>query len=424
MKQSINKAYRYRRKIYAIVIALFFLGIFLRFSPAAIREELQDSFFINAVGFSNLNAMYFYTYMAMQIPVGIFADMYGPRKMILTGSLIMAAGSVMFGTAKTELILLLSRLLLGLGSSVFYISILKWQTNWFRQSEYGFITGLTTFSGNMGGAFAQGPLVILVGLLTWRMTFICTGIFIIALIILAYFLFVNAPEDKGFEAIADEKTDKRSKKISEAFINVISNKKVWPLFLYSFFCAGVSFTIGIWGVTLFSQIYDITKITAGRIMFWQTTAFCVSSILIGKISDKIKSRKLPAIVCVSVCLLIWCFIYFKGMQNIPLPVSVILIIIAGGFNCGAVMAITCSKEICDPEFSGISTSFINSAPFLGGSLLPLIFGFIIDKYSPFFSKGALYGKAFLLFVIFLSIGLLMSLLFTETKAKNIYKKPA
>jgi len=422
MTQIRNKALSYRWGIYFIALLLFFLGIFLRFSPAAIKTQLQDAFLLNAVGFSNLNAMYFYTYMIMQIPIGIFADTIGPRKMIVAGSIIMGIGCLMFGLTNVESILLISRLLLGLGSSVFYISILKWQTKWFAESEFGFVTGFTTFFGNMGGAFAQGPLVVLVGLITWRLSFLYTSAVIFVLAAAAFFFFANSPKDKGFDLISTHTYEKSNIKISEAFINVLSNKKVWPLFLYSFLFSGVSFTTGIWGVTFLSQIYNISKITAGQIMFWQTAAFCVSCVFLGKISDKIKSRKIPAVVCVCACLLIWCILYFVGMQNIPLAAVASLMIIAGAFNCGAIMALTTAKEICNPEFSGISTSFVNSAPFLGGSLFPIMFGFIVDKYSPFLSGSALYHKAFALFVICLIAGLIMSILFVETGAKNIYKQ--
>ncbi|NMC55703.1 MAG: MFS transporter [Eubacteriaceae bacterium] len=417
-----NKALSYRWGIYFIVLLLFFSGVFLRFSPAAIKTQLQDAFLLNAVGFSNLNAMYFYTYMIMQIPVGIMADTVGPKKMIFTGSIVMGIGCVIFGLAKTESALLISRLLLGLGSSVFYISILKWQTRWFTESEYGFITGFTTFCGNMGGAFAQGPLVALVGLISWQLSFLYTGAVVFALSAGIFFLFENSPKDKGFNVISEQIDKKSNVNIFTAFMNVLKNKNIWPLFLYSFLCSGVSFTTGIWGVTFLSQIYNVSKISAGQIMFWQTAAFCLGCVFIGKISDMIKSRKIPAIVCASTCLLIWCILYFDGMKNIPFYTASILIIIAGGFNCGAVMCITSAKEICNPLFSGVSTSFINTAPFIGGSIFPIIFGFIIDKYTPLFSGAPLYHKAFLMFVACLTIALIMSLLFIETKAKSIYIK--
>lgn len=417
-----NKALSYRWGIYFVALLIFFLGVFLRFSPAAIKTQLQDAFLLNAVGFSNLNAMYFYTYMIMQIPVGIMADTVGPKRMIFAGSIVMGIGCVIFGLAKTESALLISRLLLGLGSSVFYISILKWQTKWFTESEYGFITGFTTFFGNMGGAFSQGPLVALVGLISWQLSFLYTGAVVFALSAGIFFFFSNSPKDKGFNEISEHIHVKHNVKIFTALINVIKNKNIWPLFLYTFLCSGVSFTTGIWGVTFLSQIYNISKISAGQIMFWQTAAFCAGCIFIGKISDKIRSRKIPAIICSSACLIIWCILYFSGMKSIPFYAASVLIIIAGGFNCGAVMCITSAKEICNPLFSGVSTSFINTAPFIGGSIFPIIFGFIIDRYSSVLSVAALYHKAFLMFVICLIAALIMSVLFVETNAKSVYMK--
>lgn len=97
-----NKALLYRWSIYFIALLLFSIGIFLRFSPAAIKTQLQDTFSLTSVGFSSLNSMYFYTYMIMQISVGIMVDTVGPKKMIYTGSIVMCLGCVIFGFSGKE----------------------------------------------------------------------------------------------------------------------------------------------------------------------------------------------------------------------------------------------------------------------------------------------------------------------------------
>ena len=94
-----NSLYSYRWLIYIIVLLLYCTGSFLRLSPGVIKNELEAAFALGAVGFSTLNSMYFYTYMILQIPVGIFVDTIGAKKMVIIGGTITALGSAPFGLA-------------------------------------------------------------------------------------------------------------------------------------------------------------------------------------------------------------------------------------------------------------------------------------------------------------------------------------
>ena len=73
--------------------ALFYLmGFFHRVAPAVMTAELMREFEISATELGNLAGYYFYSYVAMQIPTGIFADAWGPRKLLSSGALVAAAG--------------------------------------------------------------------------------------------------------------------------------------------------------------------------------------------------------------------------------------------------------------------------------------------------------------------------------------------
>ncbi|HKJ64716.1 MAG TPA: hypothetical protein VJ969_04905, partial [Desulfopila sp.] len=53
---------------------LYLLGFFHRVAPAVITAELMQEFSLGAAALGNLSAVYFYSYVAMQIPTGILAD--------------------------------------------------------------------------------------------------------------------------------------------------------------------------------------------------------------------------------------------------------------------------------------------------------------------------------------------------------------
>jgi len=85
--------------VFGIVLASFVLSFFHRTAPAAIAGELTRAFAINAAALGTLAATYFYVYTLLQIPVGVLADTLGPRRILSVGSLVAAAGSLLFALA-------------------------------------------------------------------------------------------------------------------------------------------------------------------------------------------------------------------------------------------------------------------------------------------------------------------------------------
>jgi sugar phosphate permease len=111
-------------------------------------------------------------------------------------------GSIIFGFSPNIQMAFLGRLVVGFGVSVVFVSILKTQTEWFYEREFGTMSGLTSFVGNLGGALAQTPLVFLVSLLTWRYTFVMIGAFSLVVAILCYIIVRNKPSDMGLPSIS------------------------------------------------------------------------------------------------------------------------------------------------------------------------------------------------------------------------------
>jgi MFS family permease len=151
-----------RRIVFAIVLASFVLSFFHRTAPAAIAGELTHTFSINAAVLGTLAATYFYVYTVLQVPVGVLADTLGPRKLLAGGSLIAAAGSLVFALATGWEFAAAGRTLAGVGVSVAFISILKISAVWFAPNRFATLNGLTMFAGNLGAVIAGAPLAWIV----------------------------------------------------------------------------------------------------------------------------------------------------------------------------------------------------------------------------------------------------------------------
>lgn len=426
--QKVKKLMSYRWAVWGVLALAYVIVFFHRLAVGVVREDLVKTFGITGTTFANLGSMYFYAYMLMQIPSGMLADSLGARKTVTIGTLVAGIGSIVFGYAPTIFWAFFGRLLVGLGVSVVFISILKIQSQWFKESEFGTMSGITSFVGNLGGILAQTPLAIMVGLLTWRTSFAVIGVVSIVIAVVCYLVARNTPEEMGLPSIAEiegrqiKKSTGQKPDLLKGLGKVVSNPRTWPGFVVfaGFFGAFVSLT-GTWGRSYIVDVYGVSKVSAANYMVAAVLGLAVGSIVIGKFSDSIKKRRLPMLIFGAVYVASWAILVFVGGGKPPVAILPVLLFVLG-FTCPAfVLGWACSKEINPPEIAGISTSVVNIGGFFGAAILPPLLGKVFDKFGGSLPPVELYHKAFMYSFISAVIGFVFIFLVKETNCRNIYK---
>lgn len=199
-----NRQYmRLRWAAFFIVGLAYVLSFFHRFAPAAISGELQAAFQTSGAELGGLAAMYFYVYTLMQVPTGILADTLGPRRVVTVGGAIAGVGSLLFGMADTLTAASVGRLLVGLGVSVIFISLLKLNSAWFHDRHFATMTGATILLGNVGSLLAAAPLAWALGYFSWRTLFAAVGVFSLLLAALAWWLVRDHPGKAGLPSLRE-----------------------------------------------------------------------------------------------------------------------------------------------------------------------------------------------------------------------------
>lgn len=87
--------------VWGLGALLYLIAFYQRVAPAVITDQLMNDFAIGAAALGNLSAFYFYSYVAMQIPTGIIADRWGPRRLLASGAGVAALGTALFAFSPT-----------------------------------------------------------------------------------------------------------------------------------------------------------------------------------------------------------------------------------------------------------------------------------------------------------------------------------
>lgn len=414
------------------VIVLFHRG-----SLAVIMDYLIVDFQIkDATLAGSLAGTYALVYMFMQIPSGLLADFWGPRKTVTLGMFINFSGSIIFALAPTLIFAFLGRAVIGLGVSVVFVSILKFQISWFPSTQFATIAGLTLFAGNFGWALATSPFALLVENLGWRYSFVIIGSASLLVAIITWLFVRDTPQDfyREKEPIISKSKiyiakKKHIKDVCAALKIVVANPRTWILFVIAFGFIGtlLSFS-GTWSLSYLMQVYGFDRSVSANYMLVLAFGKIIGFPVIGYISDKALKRKEPFLVFFAMYIIIWGLLLFWNGGKPP-AIALYLIFFLMGFTTGAFIIIPAlAKELNDPGYSGIAISVVNIGPFLGMAILPPLFGYILDKkwlglvqngvrFYPVEAYRLLFASCFVILLLCFALTFIIK----ETKCSNIYQ---
>jgi len=371
-----------RWSIYTILVVTYMLAFFHRMAPAVISADLMKAFNTSGAALGSLAAMYFYIYTAMQIPAGVLADTLGARVTVTAGSLIAGGGSILFGMADTFTGVSIGRALVGLGVSVVFVGLFKSNSVWFRERNFGLISGVTVLLGNIGAIASAGPLAGVLRSYSWRYVFVALGIFTLALALLTALFVRNRPEDVGFPSVRE--MEGKSSHLSRKqhwwgdLKSVVRTAAAWPVLLVDLgMVGGMLAFVGLWAIPFLRDVHGLGRSSAAVYTSTALAGFAVGSMLFGWLSDRMGRRK-PVIVagtliysqaCLALAYLPWT----------PGPLGLALFALLGFGSGGFIVTFATAKEVVAPALSGMAVGLVNTGLFFGAAIMQPLFGWAMDQ---------------------------------------------
>lgn len=409
--------------IWTVIVMAYAVTFFHSLSMGVIKESLIAEFGINETTIVNIGNAFFYTYLLMQIPTGLLVDTMGARKVAGLGSLIAGIGITIFSFSTSVPLLFVGRAMVGLGTSVVFVSILKIQSTWFEDAKFGTMTGITCFIGTLGGAVAQTPLAMFVGQVGWRVATRSIGFLSFAIALLIFLVVRNRPEDMGMVGPNPSTADGKSPSIVEimkGLFAVLKNPRTWPIFImYGAFYGTYVVITGYYGISFFTEVYGKSTIDAANFITVAVIGSAIGAVIIGNMSDKLQSRKKPMLIAGVLYAACWAgLVYINGGMP-PEGFMMPLMFFIGFMSCAYVVSWPAVKEVNDPKYVGVSTSVANIGGFLGSIVIPPMVASVLANRGTQ-APVEVYHQAFFIVLIATIVGLVVSVFAKETGCKNIY----
>lgn len=404
-----------------VVIAAYMLSFFHRFAPAGIASDLAAAFQTSAASLGVLAATFFYVYALVQIPTGILVDTVGPRRTLLAGGVLAAAGSLIFGLASDLGLAMLGRTVIGLGVAVVFVAMLKLIALWYPENRFASIVGLTLLLGNAGSMLAGTPLATLSEMASWRAAFVGTACISLALTVAIWALVRDVPHT------AAAPLDRRG--IVEGLMTVLRNRFTWPAVMVNFGICGSFFAFGgLWATPYLMSVHGLSRIGAANHISLYFGGFAVGCLMIGTLSDRLGVRK-PVLFAAG---LAYCALWLVWLSGVRMPpaTSLTLFTLMGVCAAAFMLSWACAKEVNPPQLSGMSTSIVNMGGFVATALLQPLVGLIMDhgwggevvagvrQYAP-----EAFTPALALLAATAACGTVAALCLRETHCRNLWRPP-
>jgi sugar phosphate permease len=418
-----------RWSVFLVLMVSYLLVYFHRIAPGVLSADLMAAFNTTGATLGSLAAMYFYIYTTMQIPSGVLADTLGTRKAITVGHAVAGAGSVVFAMAGSLETASLGRLMIGLGVSTFYASIMKCNAMWFPERRFGLISGLTILVGNLGAVLSAGPLAAVLVSVSWRSVFLGIGAISFLLGILVLVVVRNRPEDAGFPPVCEieggHPVPERHQHWLKDLWSVVRTADIWPGFWINVGAGGSMFVfIGLWGVPYLRDVHGLSRSQAANHMTVMLMACAAGSLFSGWLSDRLGRRKPVLVGGTLIYALSWLALMYLPWS--PGLAGYLLLSVLGFSGVSVFLTAPCAKEVVNPALAGMAIALVNTGNFLGTSILQPGFGWILDLTWNGTRNGdvrvysaADYRHGFLLLLGVTVVSMLGLLKLRETHCRNV-----
>jgi MFS family permease len=173
--------------IWLVGLTVYFVAVLHRSSLGVAGLLAAERFDISASQLSTFVVLQLLIYALMQVPVGLLVDRFGPRRVLLTGTLILTSAQLSFAFADSYLWALSARFFVGVGDAMTFVCVLRLVTTWFPTRRIPLMTQLTGVLGQLGAVAAAVPMTWALSTLGWTHAYLATaalgGVLLVATLI-------------------------------------------------------------------------------------------------------------------------------------------------------------------------------------------------------------------------------------------------
>jgi MFS family permease len=372
--------------VWALLVFGWICNYIVRMAFSPLLEPIMAEFGLSHAQGGLLFSVFFYGYVAMQVPAGFLGDRFGRKRVLVAGIVVVALAALATGFATSLAVLVMARLLTGLAQGMYFANdrpIIAAATPPDRLA----VGQGVSFSG-LGVGTALGVLIggALGEIMSWRQVFlVVTALPLVSAVLIGRLV----PDPVGASAVRASRDEVAA---------VFRLRDLWLLAVAGIAPIWTQWLVGTWGPALFTEV-GVHEL--GRSAVYATVLGIAAPpglLAVGALSDRLLRRGIPrrtviAGMMAATAVLAACV---GGIVQARGPVWLLaLAVFACSFSFWGTWAPTyaLTAELAPRRAMGIAFGVLNGVAFIGAIVAPWVTGWIKDWSGSF--AGGLYLAALL-----------------------------
>ena len=279
--------------VICITASLFFFFEFVQMMMFnALMPTLMHDLHVSSVATGYVSSAYFIGTSLFILPAGLLLDRFSTKHLIIISMLLCIGGTLLFSTANSLLILILSRFLTGIGGAFPLLCCLRLSSRWFPPKRWALISGVMVTMGFLGGALGQIVMQDLITIVGWRHALQIDALLGVLFLLCIMLLVKDYPE-----GVRVPQSQSSVRLFLRQLIRVLSNYQNWGFGGYTALLnLPVMILAAEWGKMYVQQVFGKSPQQAVWVSSMILFGSIVGSPLLGWISDYVRRRRLPMLV--------------------------------------------------------------------------------------------------------------------------------
>jgi MFS family permease len=347
----------------------YYIAYLFRTINAVMAAPLATELGLGADDLGLLTSVYFLTFAAAQIPIGILLDRYGPRRVQSVLLLVAAVGSTLFAVSDHFLMLLLGRALIGLGVASAMTAGLKALVLWFPGDRVPLLNGLMVMLGALGAVTATLPADLLLDWIGWRELF---GLFAALTAASAVIIYLIVPEA----------TPVPNGAVAAGLKKVYADPRFWRLAPLSASCIGTAWALqGLWAAQWLKDVENLDRAGVVFHLFAMAVALSLGAILLGVAADRLRRRGVGPGSLLGLVAAAFIATQFALILRLPLP-SYLQWAVVAAVGAASVLSFAILAEYFPKQLAGRANGALNLFHIAAAFVVQYATGVVLQYWTP------------------------------------------
>ncbi len=357
--------------MWGVAVFAYLVAVLQRTSMGVAGIAATQRFEISATVLSTLAVVQLIVYAALQVPVGVLLDRFGPKALIATGAVAMLAGQLLLAFAPGIGVAIVGRILVGAGDAMTFISVVRLLATWFRGRTLPVLSQWTGNIGQIGQLLSAIPLSLALHSLGWTPAFLGAS----SLSAIALVLVVVVLADRHADVPATAPVPGAMRRLRDALSRPGTQLGFWSHFVTQ--STGTVFTL-LWGFPLLTAALGYSPSEASGLLTLIVITGFVAGPLLGLLTARFPLRRSNLVIGIVVLLAVAWTAVLAWPGRPPAWLLVVLVVALGIGGPGSLIGFDFARSFNPLRNLGSANGVVNSGGFLASFVMMYLIGLVLD----------------------------------------------